>query len=98
MMSRNKSHHPAKEVTVPQAQGPNRQRSAATVTQQLDGNACQEAISFLVHCSDETRVFQKMDLTFQHRQDLVHDPQRTTDVFKTFPRFLDVIGLVSYAF
>ncbi|XP_035809342.2 uncharacterized protein LOC118471082 [Amphiprion ocellaris] len=39
-----------------------------------------------------------MKMTLQHRQDLVHDPQRTTDVFKTFPRFLDVKGLLNQDF
>ncbi|XP_060735318.1 uncharacterized protein LOC132852253 [Tachysurus vachellii] len=39
-----------------------------------------------------------MKMMFQHRQDLVHDPQRSTDVFKTFPRFLDVKGLVNQDF
>ncbi|KAJ3585035.1 hypothetical protein NHX12_013758 [Muraenolepis orangiensis] len=37
-------------------------------------------------------------MTFQHRQDLVHDLQRTTDIFKTFLRFLDVKGLVNQDF
>ncbi|MED6291513.1 hypothetical protein CHARACLAT_024431 [Characodon lateralis] len=37
-------------------------------------------------------------MTFQYCQDLVHDPQRTTDVFKTFPRFLDVKGLLNQDF
>lgn len=81
-----------------QAQGPKRRRSATTLPQQLDGDACREAISFLVHSPDEASVFQKMKMTFQHRQDLVHDPQRSTDVFKTFPRFLDIKGLVSCIF
>ncbi|KAK2843713.1 hypothetical protein Q7C36_011928 [Tachysurus vachellii] len=75
-----------------------RRRSANTLPQQLDGDACREAISFLVHSPDEASVFQKMKMTFQHRQDLVHDPQRSTDVFKTFPRFLDVKGLVNQDF
>ncbi|XP_066506431.1 uncharacterized protein [Hoplias malabaricus] len=97
-MSRNRSHQPAKAITAPQAQGPNRRRSAATVSPQVDGDACREAISFLVHCPDEASVFQKMKLTFQHLQDLVHDPQRTTDVLKTFPRFLDIKGLVNQDF
>lgn len=79
------------------AQGPNRRRSVASVAEQLDGDACREAISFLVHCHDEPSVFQKMKMTFEHRQNLVHDPQRTTDVLKTFPRFFDVKGLVSCA-
>lgn len=97
-MSRNTVKRPAKEASVPQEQGPKRRRSASTLPQQLDGDACREAISFLVHSPDEASVLQKMKMTFQHRQDLVHDPQRTADVFKTFPRFLDVKGLVSFAF
>ncbi|MEQ2316750.1 hypothetical protein AMECASPLE_035781 [Ameca splendens] len=47
---------------------------------------------------DKASVFQKMKMTFQYRQDLVHDPQRTTDVFKTFPRFLDFKGLLNEDF
>lgn len=97
-MSRSLSKWPVKEASVPQEQGPKRRRSATTLPQQLDGDACKEAISFLVHAPDEASVLQKMKMTFQHRQDLVHDPQRTADVFKTFPRFLDVKGLVSHAF
>ena len=83
---------------VPQLQGPKRQRPAATDQQQLDGDACREAISFLVHSPDEAGVFEKMKLTLQHRQDLVRDAQRSADVFKTFPRFIDVKGLVSCEF
>ena len=85
-------------ATVPQAQGPNHPRSAPTVPHQLDGDACREALSYLVHSPDEASVFEKMKITLQHRQDLVRDPQRTADVFKTFPRFLDVKGLVSFTF
>lgn len=94
-MSRSTTKRPVKEVPVHHEQGPKRRRLATTLPQQLDGDACKEAISFLVHSPDEASVFQKMKMTFQHRQDLVHDPQRTADVFKTFPRFLDVKGLVS---
>ncbi|KAI4803772.1 hypothetical protein KUCAC02_025420 [Chaenocephalus aceratus] len=82
-------------ATVLQAQGPNRPRSAPTVPHQLDGDACREALSFLVHSPDEASVFEKMKITLQHRQDLVRDPQRTADVFKTFPRLLDVKGLLT---
>lgn len=79
-----------------QTRGPKRRRLAATLPEQLD--ACREAISFLIHSHDEASVIQKMKMTFQYRQELVHDPQRTTDVFKTFPQFLDVKGLVSCPF
>ena len=80
-MTRSTTKRPVKEVSVPQEQGPKRRRSATTLPQQLDGDACKEAISFLVHSPDEASVFQRMKMTFQHRQDLVHDPQRTADVF-----------------
>ncbi|KAJ8012353.1 hypothetical protein DPEC_G00041820 [Dallia pectoralis] len=97
-ISRITGKRPVKEASVHQAQGPKRRRSATTLPQQLDGDACREAISFLVHSPDEALVFQKMKMTFQHRQDLVHDPQRSTDIFKTFPRFLDVKGLANQDF
>ncbi|KAA8589181.1 hypothetical protein FQN60_010526 [Etheostoma spectabile] len=39
-----------------------------------------------------------MKVTFQHRQEVVHDPQKTTDVFKILPRLLDVQGLLNQDF
>ncbi|KAK7915377.1 hypothetical protein WMY93_011138 [Mugilogobius chulae] len=42
--------------------------------------------------------FQKMKSTLEYRQDLVRDSEQTTDVFKIFPRFLDVKGLVNQDF
>lgn len=78
-----------------QAQGPNRRRSTEGAPQQLTGDACKEAISFLLHCNDDKSVIEKMRKTFKYRQELIHDSQRTEAVFKIFPRFLDVKGLVS---
>ena len=94
-MSRNTAKRPAKEPSVPKDQGPRRRRQATTLPEQLDGDDCREAISFLIHTPEEASVLEKMEMTFQYRQDLVHDPERSGDVFKTFPRFLDVKGLVS---
>ncbi|CAL8403543.1 unnamed protein product [Arctogadus glacialis] len=93
MSRKNRATGSPQAATVPQLQGPKRQRPAATEPLQLDGDACREAIYFLVHSPDEAGVFEKMKLTLQHRQDLVRDAQRSADVFKTFPRFLDVKGL-----
>lgn len=59
-----------------------------TLPEQLDGDDCREAISFLTHTPEEASVLEKMKMTFQYRQDLVHDPERSADVFKTFPRLL----------
>ncbi|XP_028441533.1 uncharacterized protein LOC114560391 [Perca flavescens] len=59
------------------------------VERQLDGNACQEAMSLLNHTTDNSLIFQKMRETFQHRQKLVNDPGRSVDILSSFPRFLD---------
>ncbi|XP_034147593.1 uncharacterized protein LOC114839093 [Esox lucius] len=66
--------------------------------QQLEGDACREAISFLVHPADETEVMQKMKETFKHRQELVHNPDRSADVLDVFPRYLVVKGLINQDF
>lgn len=58
--------------------------------------ASREAISILVHTSDEACVFYKMKKTFKHHQDLVHNQQKTTDVLTDFKRILDVKGSVSF--
>lgn len=68
--------------------GPNFQRTV-NVERQLDGDACQEAMSLLTHTTDNSLIFQKMRETFQHRQKLVN-------ILSTFPRFLDTKGLVSF--
>lgn len=73
--------------------GPSLKRTVA-VEQQPDGDTVREAISLLLHSSDDAVVRSKMEETFQHRQDLVHNPEMTTEVLKTYPRFLDVKGLV----
>lgn len=98
-ISRNKSKRPINEVSPRQEQGPKRRRATtAAAGEQLQGDACREALSFLHHSTDVTSVFQKMKSTLEYRQEIVHDPQRTTDIFKTFPRFLDVKGLVNQDF
>lgn len=65
--------------------GPNLQRTV-NVERQLDGDACQEAMSFLNHTTDNSVIFQKMRGTLYHCQKLVNDPGR---------RFLVRKGLVS---
>ncbi|XP_039474112.1 uncharacterized protein LOC120442229, partial [Oreochromis aureus] len=79
------------------AQGPNSQRPI-NVDMQLDGDACQEAISLLNHTSDTSLIFQKMRETFQHRQKLINDPDKSLDILSIFPRFLDTKGLVNQDF
>lgn len=77
--------------------GPNFQRTV-NVERQLDGDACQEAMSLLNHTTDNSLIFQKMRETFQHRQKLVNDPGRSVDILSSFPRFLDTKGLVDQDF
>lgn len=77
--------------------GPNFQRTV-NVERQLDGDACQEAMSLLNHTTDNSLIFQKMRETFQHRQKLVNGPGRSVDILSSFPRFLDTKGLVDQDF
>ncbi|KAM9770944.1 uncharacterized protein LOC133148327 isoform X2 [Syngnathus typhle] len=77
--------------------GPNVRRSIV-VDQQLDGDAYQEAISLLNHTTDSSVIFLKMRETFQNRQKLIHDSDKTQDIFSIFPRFLDTKGLMNQDF
>ncbi|XP_059213204.1 uncharacterized protein LOC131991716 isoform X2 [Centropristis striata] len=77
--------------------GPNFRRSII-LEQQLDGDACQEAISLLNHTTDTSLIFQKMRETFQHRRKLINDPDKSPDILSIFPRFLDTKGLVNQDF
>ncbi|XP_005169550.2 uncharacterized protein [Danio rerio] len=61
---------------------------------QLDGDQCKEAISFMSHCADKDQIFEKMKLTFKHRQQLIHDAEKSSTALSVFPRFLDTKGLV----
>nr|XP_020470893.1 uncharacterized protein LOC109968746 isoform X2 [Monopterus albus] len=77
--------------------GPECQR-ATNLEGQLDGDAYQEAISLLNHTTDKSLILQKMRETFKHRQRLVKDADRSTDILSIFPRFLDTKGLVDQDF
>ncbi|XP_053479186.1 uncharacterized protein LOC128606793 [Ictalurus furcatus] len=46
----------------------------------------------------KTELMQRMKKTFKHRQELVHNPERSADILNIFPRFLDVKGLVNQDF
>lgn len=81
-------------LEVSEVGGPSLKRRIDT-GQQLEGDACREAISFLVHTADESEVLLKMKETFKRRQELVHDPKKSADILNIFPRFLDVKGLVN---
>nr|XP_055056386.1 uncharacterized protein LOC129440856 isoform X1 [Misgurnus anguillicaudatus] len=74
--------------------GPGTQRAFFTSEMQLEGDRCQEAISFLKHCLDPEQVAAKMKSTFQYRQKMIHDPEKSSSVISLFPRFLDTKGLV----
>ncbi|XP_048010270.1 uncharacterized protein LOC125244240 [Megalobrama amblycephala] len=66
----------------------------AHLEKQLEGDQCKEAISFMNHCTEKDQIFEKMKLTFKHRQQLIHDAIKSNTVFSVFPRFLDTKGLV----
>ncbi|KAI1900224.1 hypothetical protein AGOR_G00047800 [Albula goreensis] len=79
------------------SRGPNFERHTQ-LGQQLQGEVCEEAILYMAECTDQEQVFLKMRETFQYRQQLVHDPQKTGTVLATFPRLLDTKGLVNQDF
>ncbi|XP_078799696.1 uncharacterized protein LOC111946973 isoform X2 [Oryzias latipes] len=79
-------------------EGPKFQRSVVVEEQQLDGDACQEAMSLLNYATDTMQIFRKMRETFQHRQKLINDSDKTIDILSIFPRFLDTKGLVNQDF
>ncbi|KAM6948045.1 uncharacterized protein PEZ65_001577 [Lycodopsis pacificus] len=45
------------------------------------------------HTADEATVKEKMKQTFTYRQDMVHYPVKSSELFTAFPRFLDIAGL-----
>ncbi|XP_063062279.1 uncharacterized protein LOC134455174 [Engraulis encrasicolus] len=78
--------------------GPKAARPSASPIQQLTGQECVEALSMMNHSADDAVVREKMMATFEHRQKLVHDPDTSVDVLETFPRFLDIPGLIEQDF
>ncbi|XDV45397.1 hypothetical protein PO909_013505 [Leuciscus waleckii] len=44
--------------------------------------------------SDREVIMQKMRTTFEYRQHLIHDPEKSTTILSVFPRFLDTKGLI----
>ncbi|XP_041922680.1 uncharacterized protein LOC121718890 isoform X2 [Alosa sapidissima] len=78
--------------------GPKAARDSVSTIQQLTDRDCEEAISMMNHSSDEALVMEKMKATFEHRQKLVRDPDKSVDVLDTFPRFLDIPGLIEQDF
>ncbi|CAL8300557.1 unnamed protein product [Boreogadus saida] len=55
---------------------------------------CCEAIALMKHTTDEAIIKEKMKQTFIHRQEMVPDPVKSSEIFTTFPRFLDVKGMI----
>ena len=55
---------------------------------------CCKAIALMKHTTDEAIIKEKMKQTFIHRQEMVHDPVKSSEIFTTFPRFLDITGMV----
>ncbi|KAK9538043.1 hypothetical protein VZT92_005604 [Zoarces viviparus] len=79
--------------------GPKAERDAFRVENWLTTESlCCEAIALMKHTADEATVKEKMKQTFTYRQDMVHDPVKSSELFTAFPRFLDVAGLIDQDF
>ncbi|KAI9543546.1 hypothetical protein NQZ68_008593 [Dissostichus eleginoides] len=72
--------------------GPKSKRDFLLTCEQLTGEECREAISFMMHSADESVVKEKMKATFQCRQAMIRDQQASSTVLDVFPRFLDIPG------
>ncbi|XP_010773028.1 uncharacterized protein [Notothenia coriiceps] len=78
--------------------GPKSKRDFLLTCEQLTGEECREAISFMKHSADESVVKEMMKTTFQCRQAMTRDQQASSTVLDVFPRFLDVLGVVDQDF
>ncbi|KAK7886627.1 hypothetical protein WMY93_026248 [Mugilogobius chulae] len=76
---------------------PTTRRIPPVTEDQLHGEECVEVLSQLTHTDDRSTIREKMRLTFQYRQNLVHS-EETLTVFQVFPRFLDTPGLIEQDF
>ncbi len=74
--------------------GPKTLRETSSTTEQLSGDECTEAISMMKHSTDAPVIKDKMKTTFKYRQNLIHDPDKSSLILDYFPRFLDTPGLV----
>ncbi|XP_055749445.1 uncharacterized protein LOC129830770 isoform X1 [Salvelinus fontinalis] len=98
-VGRNTSCKTKKRTKPTYQNGPKAQRSCPSAVEQLSGDECREAISVLQHTTtNESLVREKMMATFQYRQEVVHDPEKSSTVLDVFPRFLDTTGLINQDF
>ncbi|XP_052394318.1 uncharacterized protein LOC127951447 [Carassius gibelio] len=78
--------------------GPKTLRKTSSATEQLSGDECTEAISMMKHSTDTPVIKDKMRTTFKYRQNLIHDPDKSSLILDYFPRFLDTPGLIDQDF
>ncbi|XP_063055232.1 uncharacterized protein LOC134449289 isoform X2 [Engraulis encrasicolus] len=90
--------------------GPRILRAAHSPPPPISPPQCQEAVNLMMRlgsatmsASDAASVKENMRITFQHRQDIMHDPAMATptsvtSVLDIFPRFLDTPGLIGQDF
>ncbi|XP_016116388.1 uncharacterized protein [Sinocyclocheilus grahami] len=78
--------------------GPKTLRETSSTTEQLSGDECTEAISMMKHSTDAPVIKDKMRTTFKYRQNLIHDPDKSSLILDYFPRFLDTPGLIDQDF
>ncbi|XDV16209.1 hypothetical protein PO909_016025 [Leuciscus waleckii] len=75
--------------------GPKTLRETSSTVEQLSGDQCREALSVMKHSTDQSIVKERMKATFKYRQNMLHDPDKSSHILDYFPRFLDTPGLFS---
>ncbi|KAJ8012627.1 hypothetical protein DPEC_G00044840 [Dallia pectoralis] len=78
--------------------GPRQERELPQIGSQMNEEHCKEAISLMNHTSDREIILQKMKMTFEYRQRLIHNPDESHNVLSVFPRLLDTKGLIPQDF
>lgn len=88
-----------KSLRESQTGGPTSERDPFKILDWLsEEGLCSEAIALMKHTPDTSVVKAKMTLTFAYRQQMLHDPQRSSQILTMFPRFLDIPGMIEQDF
>ncbi|XP_077079065.1 uncharacterized protein LOC143732177 [Siphateles boraxobius] len=78
--------------------GPKTLRETSSTVEQLSGDQCREALSVMKHSTDQSIVQERMKATFKYRQNMMHDPDKSSHILDYLPRFLDTPGLIDQDF
>lgn len=65
--------------------GPATTLCVTSTVEQLSGDPCREALSVIKHSTDQSSVKERMEVTFKYRQNMIHDPEKSSHILDYFP-------------